>query len=153
MQFAYLLESTRPLVRLGRVAEAERNVETAVTLLEELRSKNPSRDWTRNQMDIHFARSLLFESLGQYSQALAAVNEEVALIGYQARPGDSLGDDYPLVNALERTVRFALHADRAGAINAQKRLVEIWSRWGEKLPRSTYVAERLKKAQAQLASF
>jgi serine/threonine protein kinase len=153
MQLAYLLESARPLLRLGRLAEAQTNVQTAVSLLEKLRGQNPTRNWTANQLAIHTAESQVFEALGDYPKALAAVNEEMALIEYKGVAPETLGDDYPLVNALERIVSYGLHADRGGATTAQKRLVQIWSRWSERLPDSRYVADRLKRAQAQLAVF
>jgi len=152
LQLAYLLESARPLIRLGRVAEAQSNLDTAVPLLAKLRSQNPTRDWTGSELSILFAETHIFEALGQYSKALETVQKEMALIERQRSVAESLGDDYTLVDALERTVRFRVHADRAAAVNVQKRLVEVWLYWREKLPGSMYVADRLKRAQAQLAA-
>src|SRR5262249_17105171 len=84
MQLAYLLESVRPMIRLGHIAEAQSNVDNAVSLLSELRRQNPTRDWNARQLGIHGAQSLVFEALSHYSKALAAVNEEVALLEHQS---------------------------------------------------------------------
>jgi tetratricopeptide (TPR) repeat protein len=152
MQLAYLLESTRPLTRLGRVAEAQANVDSAASRLEELRRQNPTRDWTRNMLAIHAARGRVFDALGQYANALESAKQELLLIERQTRP-QHFGDDYSLVDALERVVQFGLHADRAAAGRAQQRLVEIWSHWSKRFPASTYVAGRLDRARSGVLRF
>jgi tRNA A-37 threonylcarbamoyl transferase component Bud32/tetratricopeptide (TPR) repeat protein len=149
LKCSYFNESVKPLIRLGRVAEAQSNVDAAFALLQELRSRNPKRDWTDWQLGIHATQSLVYETRRNWRAALETANRELDLIELRGEPA-VLGEDYERVETLERIIRFAIHTDRSVAINAQKRLVDIWTRWRRELPDSKYVAGRLHAAVARL---
>jgi tRNA A-37 threonylcarbamoyl transferase component Bud32 len=148
---SYFNESVKPLLRLGRVVDAQSNLDAARALLAELQGRNPKRDWTGWQLGIDTTQSLVYEAGRNWQGALDTARRELSVIDLR---GESavFGEEYVRVETLERIVRFAIHMDRSIALNAQKRLVGIWTRWRRELPASTYIADRLQAAVERLNS-
>lgn len=143
MKCAYFTESVKPLVRLGRIAQAQSNVDAAATLLNDLRARNPKREWTERQLSIYIAQSLIQEARGNWRAALAIAHRELDLIERGGEPS-VLGEDYGRIGTLERIYHLGMHTDRPAAQRARKRLAEIWTKWQSMLPDSKYVADRLR---------
>lgn len=151
MKCSYFSESVQPLIRLGRISEAQSNVNGAIAVLEDLRKRNPNHDWSDRQLGVYQAQSLLEEARGNWRAALETANKELTMIERRGEPS-VLGQEFNRVNTLERISRLASHTDRKVAVDAQKKLVDIWTRWRRELPDSQYVANRLRAATARLST-
>ena len=149
MKCSYFTESVKPLIGVGRIAEAQSNLDAAAAVLEELRGRNRKRDWSSRQLSIYIGQSLIHEARGNWAGALESANRELDLIEQGGEPA-VLGEDYGRVGTLERIYRFGIHAEREAALRAQQRLVEIWTKWRRELPDSKYVAVRQRLAIARL---
>lgn len=150
MKIAYLRESVKPLIRLGRVAQARANIEEAARVVEERGAKDPTR-LKQERFDLKFPQTMVLEAEGRYREALALTLEDLQHFDEMSEP-ETLSQDFGRIEDLGRIARLGDRVDPAQAFRARQRLVERWEFWSKKLTQSTFVSERLKAARLSLAT-
>jgi tetratricopeptide (TPR) repeat protein len=137
----YLTSSVGPLVQLGYVERARRNVSEARSLLTEMRLAGIPID---ENVVLKAAAIQLYAS-GQPRDALQAAQDQLARLPEKTSP--VLSENFEAVEALERMRVYAAGSDPSACTTASDRLARIWNELRASHPHSAFVRTQFERMQ------
>jgi hypothetical protein len=139
-QLVYLLDSVQPLVQIGDLHQAGRNVSDARRLHEDMRQHGMAVDENRMLK----AEAVHLYARGRRSDALAVAKRQLALM--PQNESSVLNAGFDRVRALESIRTYAASFDAAACDAAGDRLTHFWNRMCEQYPESRFVLQQAERS-------